>query len=153
MRLFVGDHMMCSEFMWVDRYLYQLLVVCDTIVLVAISPVSYFRCEILVVSYSVFRCHSCQISHLLVVRLSVSVDIGSCWRYQLLLHIKSYWLLVNKRHHNLGTGVIACWCMSCILEGRIMVPSCRFQPWGTKVVLATYAVVSCQGYARITAPH
>ena len=44
------------------RYLYQLPVVSDTIVLVAISPVSYFRCQILVVSYSVVRYHSCQIS-------------------------------------------------------------------------------------------
>jgi len=34
-----------------------------------------------------------------------------------------------------------------------MVPSCGFQPWGTKVVLATYSVVSCQGYAWITVPH
>ena len=38
-RLFVGDHIMCSEFIVVVRYLYQLLVVCGTIVLVAISPV------------------------------------------------------------------------------------------------------------------
>jgi len=43
--------------------------------------------------------------------------------------------------------------MSCILEGLIMVPSCGFQPRGTKVVLATYSVVSCQGDAQITAPH
>jgi len=42
-RLFIGDQMMCSEFIGVGRYRYQLLVVCDTIVLVAISPVSYFN--------------------------------------------------------------------------------------------------------------
>jgi len=41
------------------------------------------------------------------------------------------------------TGVIAWWCMSCILEGLIMVPNCRFQLWATKVVLATY-LFSCQ---------
>ena len=63
-RSFVGDHMTCSEFIAVGRYLYQILVVCDTIVLVAISPVFYFRCQILVVSYSVVRYHSCQISKL-----------------------------------------------------------------------------------------
>ena len=39
-----GDHMICSEFIGVGRYLYQLPIVSDTIVLVAISPVSYFRC-------------------------------------------------------------------------------------------------------------
>jgi len=54
-RLFVGDHIICSEFIGVRRYLYQLTVVSDTIVLVAISLVSYFRCQILVVSYSVVR--------------------------------------------------------------------------------------------------
>ena len=44
--LFVGDQMTCSEFIGVGRYLYQLLVVSDTIVFVAISQVSYFRCQI-----------------------------------------------------------------------------------------------------------
>ena len=81
---FVGDHMMYSEFIVVIRYLYQLLLICDTIVLVAISPVFYFRCQILVVSYSVVR------YQLSVVRLSASIDIDSYWRYQLLLHIKSH---------------------------------------------------------------
>jgi len=51
------DHMMCSEFIVVVRYGYQLLVVCDTFVFVAISLVSYFRCQISVVRY-----HRCQIS-------------------------------------------------------------------------------------------
>ena len=64
--------MMCSEFIGVDRYLYQLPVVSDTIVLVAISPVSYFRCQIVVVSYSVVR------YQLSVVRLSAIIDITSC---------------------------------------------------------------------------
>ena len=63
-RLFVSDHIMCSEFIGVGRYLYQ-LPISDTIVLVVISPVSYFRCQILVVSYSVVRYQlsvvSCQI--------------------------------------------------------------------------------------------
>ena len=45
-----GDHMMCSEFIGVGRYLYQLPVVSETIVFVAISPLSYFRCQILVIS-------------------------------------------------------------------------------------------------------
>jgi len=83
-RSFVSDHMMCSEFIGVGRYRYQLLVVSNTIVLVAISLVSYFRCQILVVSYSVVR------YQLSVVRLSSSIDISSCWKYQLLLHIKSH---------------------------------------------------------------
>jgi len=89
MRLFVADRTIRSEFIVVVRYLYQLPVVTGTIVFVAISLVSYFRCQILVVSYS-------------VVRLSASIDIDSCWRYQLLLHIKSHYLLINKRHHNPG---------------------------------------------------
>ena len=55
---------MCSEFIRVGRYLYRLLVVSGTIVLVVISPVFYFRCQILVVSYSVVRYHSCRISEL-----------------------------------------------------------------------------------------
>ena len=67
-----GDHMMYSEFIVVVRYLYQLLVVCDTIVLMAISPVSYFRCQILVISYSVVR------YQLSVIRLSAIIDITSC---------------------------------------------------------------------------
>ena len=66
--LFVGDHMMCSEFIGIGRYLYQLSDVSDTIVLVTLSPISYFRCQIIVVSYS-------------VVRLSAMIDITSCWRY------------------------------------------------------------------------
>ena len=84
MGLFVGDYMMYSEFIAVGRYLYQLPVVSDTFVLVAISPVSYFKCQILVVSYSVVRY---QLSD---VRLSVIIDTTSCWRYQLLLHINSH---------------------------------------------------------------
>ena len=40
-----------SEFIIVGRYLYHLLVICDTIVLVAISSVSYFRYQISVVRY------------------------------------------------------------------------------------------------------
>ena len=84
MRLFVGDRMMYSEFIGVGRYLYQLPVISGTFVLVAISPVSYFRCQILVVSYSVVR------YQLSVVRLSAIIDITSYWRYQLLLHIKSH---------------------------------------------------------------
>ena len=39
-----GDHMMGSEFIGVGRYLYQLPVVSGTIVFVAISSISYFRC-------------------------------------------------------------------------------------------------------------
>ena len=74
MRLFTGDHMTCSEFMRVGRDLYQLLVVCDVIVLVAISPVSYFRCQILVVSYSVI---SCQLSdYQLLLTSLVAGDIS-----------------------------------------------------------------------------
>ena len=77
MRLFVGDHMMCSEFIGVGRYLYQLPVVSDTIVLVALSPVSYFRCQILVVSYSVVRYQysvvSCQMSDYQLVLTSLVV--------------------------------------------------------------------------------
>ena len=65
------DHMMCSEFIVVVRYGYQLLVVSGTFVLVAISPVFYFRCQMLVVSYSVVR------YQLSVIRLSVSIDISS----------------------------------------------------------------------------
>jgi len=82
-RLFVGDHMTCSEFIGVGRYLYQLPVVSDTFVFVAISPVFYFRYQILVVSYSVVG------YQLSVVRLSASIDISSYWRYQLLLHNNS----------------------------------------------------------------
>ena len=114
MRLFINDHMMCSEFIVVVRYLYQLLVVCDTIVLVAISLVFYFRCQILVVSYSVLRHHSCQISQLSdisfqlsVVRLSASIDIGSCWRYQLLCILNHINCLLIKEIITRGTGVIA----------------------------------------------
>ena len=101
MRLFIGDHMMCSEFMRVGRYLYQLLVVSGTIVLVVISPVSYFRCQILVVSYSVVR------YQLPVVRLLVIIDITSCWRYQLLFNNNSYYCLLIKDTITRGTGVIA----------------------------------------------
>ena len=72
MRLFIGDHMMCSESIGVGRYLYQLPVVSDTIVLVAIPPVSYFRCQILVISYSVVR------YQLSVVKLLAIIDIASC---------------------------------------------------------------------------
>ena len=87
---------------------------------------------------------SCQLlsSQLSVVRLSASIDIGSCLRYQLLLHIKSHWLLINKRIITRGTGVIGWWCMSCILEGLIMVPSCGFQPWGNQG--STGCLFSCQ---------
>ena len=84
MRLFAGDHIMCSEFIGVVRDLYRLPVVSDTIVLVAISPVSYFRCQILVVSYSVVK------YQLSVVRLSASIDISSCGDinyYYILNHI------------------------------------------------------------------
>ena len=87
MILFVYDHMMCSEFIGVCRYMYQLPVVSDTIVLVPIFPVSYL---------------SCQIS---VVRLSVSIDISNCWRYQL-LHIHIDCLFI-KDTITRGTGVIA----------------------------------------------
>ena len=147
-----------SEFIVVVRYQYQLLVVYDIIVLVAISAVSYFRCQILVVSYSVVRYHSFQISQLsdiscqmldyqLVLTSAVVEDISY---YCILNHIDC---LLIKDTITRGTGVIAWWCMSCILEGLLMVLSCGFQPWGTKVVLATYSVVSCQGYVRITTPH
>ena len=124
-RLFVGDHMIFSEFIVVVRYGYQLLVICDTIVFVAISPVFYFRCQILVVSYSVVRCHqlsdiSCQLSDYQLLLTSLVVrDI-------------SYYYILNH--------------IDCLLI-KVAIT------WGTKVVLATYSVVSCQGYARITAPH
>ena len=66
-----------SEFIVVVRYLYQLPVVSDTIVFVTISPVSYFRCHILVVSYSVVR-----------YQLSVvSYQITSYYWHQQLLEI------------------------------------------------------------------
>ena len=70
MRLFVGDHMMCSEFIGVGRYLYQLPIISDTIVFVVISPVSYFRCKILIVSYSVVRY---QLSDYQLVLISVVI--------------------------------------------------------------------------------
>ena len=101
MWLFVGNHMMCSEFMRVGRYLYQLPVVSDTFVLVAISPVSYFRCQILVVSYSVSDI-SCQLSDNQLVLTSIVVgDIS----YSLIItHINC---LLIKDIITRGTGVIA----------------------------------------------
>ena len=83
-RSFIDDHMTCSEFIWVGKYLYQLLVVGDTICISGyISSILFQMSDITVVRY-----HSCQISQLSdisfqlsVVRLSAIIDITSCWRY------------------------------------------------------------------------
>ena len=87
--------------MRVGRYLHQLPIISGTIVLVAISPVFYFRCQILVVSYSVV------IFQLSVIRLSAIIDITSCWRYQLLFNNNSYYYLLIKDTITQGIGVIA----------------------------------------------
>ena len=124
-----------SEFIAVVRYLYQLPVVSDTFVFVAISPVSYFRCQILVVRYSVVR------YQLSVIRLPAIIDITVVGDISYSLIITHIDCLLIKDTITRGTGIIAWWCMSCILGGLIMLQSCGFQPWGTKVVLATYSVV------------
>jgi len=85
--------------MGVDRYLYQLSVVSDTIVLVAISPVSYFRCQILVVSYSVVRYQLSDYQLLLT-----SAVVGDISYYYILNHID---VLLIKDTINRRTGVIA----------------------------------------------
>ena len=99
MRLFVCDHIIRSEFIAVGRHLYQLPVVCVTIVLVAISPVFYLRCQILVVSYSVI---SCQLSYYQPVL--TSAVIGDISYYYIITHIDC---LLIKDTITWGKGVIA----------------------------------------------
>ena len=93
--------MTCSEFIGVGRYPYQLPVVRDTIVLVAISLVPYFRCQILVVSYSVVGYQLSLSDYQLVL---TSVVIGDISYYYILNHIDC---LLIKDTINRGTGVIA----------------------------------------------
>ena len=61
--------------------------------------------------------------------------------YCYILYI-TYCCLLIKDTITRGTGVIADDACRVFLEGLLMVPSCGFQSWGTKVVLATYSVVS-----------
>ena len=88
---------------------------------------SHISCQLLSCQISVASCQMLDYQLLLI-----SLVIGDISYYYILNYID--WLLIKDTITRV-TGVIAWWCMSWILEGLIMVPSCGFQPWGTKVVL------------------
>ena len=75
--------------------------------------------DITVVRYHSSQIFSCQLSDYQLVMTSAVV--GDISYYKIINHIDC---LLIKDTITRGTGVIAWWCMSCILEGLIMVPSC-----------------------------